>query len=177
MNKGGNMTEYIQMTHEVVGVNQALRLSAQERKPILLPIEVHQDSRGWSFVNMLQDFNEFGQFNFSHINQGAVKGWHKHKYQHDLWIVTRGDLKVGVIYENGAKNTYGEWYDKTWQAVIGEHNPSVLVIPPGLWHGCSAISGPVDLLYCVTKIFNRDAPDEKRKSYRAFTFNWDIEHG
>jgi dTDP-4-dehydrorhamnose 3,5-epimerase-like enzyme len=167
------------LEQEVIGINQGLLLSGKEQRPILMPIEIYQDSRGWSFMNILQDLKDFGQFNFSHINGGTVKAWHRHKHQHDLWIVTRGDLKVAVAREQKETVPFEPIGEEViiWSAVIGEHNPNLLIIPPGLWHGCSAISGPADLLYCVTKIYNRESPDEERQRHGAYVFDWGIEHG
>lgn len=145
-------------------------------QPILLPLKPYQDGRGWSLMNLFQGLGNFGQINFSHMHPSIIKAWHRHEHQTDLWVVVRGDLKIGIIREFMTE-------DKTidheiWSIVLGEHNPGAIVIPPGLWHGC-AVNTPysADLLYVMDRPYDPRNPDEQRRSYKHFgpLFNWGIE--
>lgn len=151
---------------------EALKFARNSATPVLLPIgHIHQDTRGWSFMNMLTDILEKeGQLNFSHIHPNVIKAWHRHLKQTDFWIVVQGDLKIGLARENSGTMSY-------WSVVLGEHKPGILVIPPGLWHGCAVTTPyPAGLLYYVDKAYDVKNPDEERKSYKYFEFNWGIDH-
>ena len=150
-------------------------------QPILLPLKPYQDDRGWSLMNLFQGLHSFGQINFSHMHPGVIKAWHRHNCQTDLWVVVRGDLKIGII-EQIEEHQEGEPPSidhKIWSIVLGEHNPGILVIPPGLWHGCAVLTpDPVDLLYVMDNRYNADEPDEQRRPYNHFgpLFSWEVEH-
>lgn len=99
------------------------------------------------------------QINYSILHPGVVKAWHRHKHQDDYFFVLHGMAQVGVYSdENGAEKHF-----------IGEHNPAVIHIRAGEWHGLTAVgSKPVGLLYLVTNTYNPTFPDEERSSFDTF---------
>lgn len=143
---------------------------ARERgEPALLPINLHSDDRGWSIMNQLQGvMDSQGQINISLQHPGVIKAWHRHKLQTDFWICVRGDLKVGVHRTED---------DKAWTAVIGEHRPALVIIPPSLWHGAATVgSEPASLLYYVTHAYNPKQPDEERRAFNIPPwFPWSVQ--
>jgi len=157
-------------------INESIEHAKRSKQPVLLKPQTYQDDRGWSFMNMLQGLKNFGQANFSHIHPGTIKAWHKHEKQTDLWVVIQGDLKVGIVHESKSTSQLDH---RAWATVIGEHNPSILIIPPELWHGCTVTSSsPAGLLYITDKAYNVSRPDERRYPYDHFGsfFKWEIEH-
>jgi len=150
-------------------ITEAIDKAKKHKSPWLLKIDTYQDDRGWSFMNIAQNFSNFGQMNFSHIHPGAIKAWHKHTYQTDLWFVVQGDLKIGIVYEGSDL--------KFWSTVIGEHKPGILIIPPNFWHGCVVnTSYPAGLVYLTDKTYNLTNPDEQRKPFDYFDFDWGIKN-
>lgn len=126
------------------------------------------DDRGYSFMDIFSESSMEGQINYSVVNPGVIKAWHRHKLQTDFWMVVRGDAKVGL---------YDEEKKEAKAIFIGEHNPQLITIPPGIWHGMTAIGDqPCGLLYYVTRKYDPQNPDEERASYDAFPFKWEIEH-
>jgi len=104
------------------------------------------------------------QINYSILHPGVVKAWHRHKHQDDYFFVLHGMAQVGVYSdENGAEKYF-----------IGEHNPAVIHIRAGEWHGLTAVgSKPVGLLYLVTNTYNPTFPDEERAPHDSFVGrNW-----
>lgn len=141
-----------------------------QREPVFVPAKHHADDRGWSIMNQLQGvLSPQGQINFSVQYPGVIKGWHRHQKQTDFWLCLLGHIKAGVWRENDSA---------TWSIVLGEKNPGLLVIPPGLWHGAATI-GPREagLLYYVTHPYDPQHPDEDRRPYDSVPgFSWDVQH-
>ncbi|MFA9478018.1 hypothetical protein ACERK3_06875 [Phycisphaerales bacterium AB-hyl4] len=148
----------------------AFELAQKEHEPIFVPANIFADDRGWSIMNQMQGVMQpGGQVNYSVMYPGVIKAWHRHHKQTDFWLCLDGMLKVGVHRE--ADGT-------SWQAVIGERRPGVLVIPPPLWHGGATV-GPksAGLLYYVTHQYDPAAPDEDRRAYDSIAdFPWTVEH-
>lgn len=140
------------------------------REPVLVPISIYADDRGWSIMNQLQGvMSAEGQINFSTQHPGIVKAWHRHARQADFWICLTGHVKVGVCRSEDRR---------LWATVIGERTPSVVVIPPGLWHGAATV-GPqsAGLLYYVTKGYDAADPDEERMPFDSVPgFAWHAEN-
>jgi len=99
------------------------------------------------------------QINYSVLYPGIVKAWHRHKYQDDYFCIIKGMAQVGVYTDENGPEKY----------FIGEHNPSVVHIRAGEWHGLTCIGNePCGLLYFVTNRYNHVRPDEERAG--AFEF-------
>jgi dTDP-4-dehydrorhamnose 3,5-epimerase-like enzyme len=126
------------------------------------------DARGWS-LNDIYSMTKHGaldkngpaefQINYSILHPGIFKAWHRHQNQDDYFCVLKGMAQVGVINKEGVAKKY----------FLGEHNPMVLHIQAGEWHGLTAIGNePCGLLYLVTKRYDPNSPDEERLPYTEF---------
>lgn len=162
----------IQSPREMVGCLQSASESAQAtHEPVLLRGAWFADERGWSLMNQLRGvLSPEGQINFSMQHPGVIKAWHRHAHQADFWICLTGHLKVGVYCESDRA---------AWQVTIGERAPSVVIIPPGLWHGAATVgTTPAGLLYYVTRAYDPSNPDEQRRPFDSVPgFSWDVRHG
>ncbi|MFA5779082.1 MAG: dTDP-4-dehydrorhamnose 3,5-epimerase family protein [Elusimicrobiota bacterium] len=124
----------------------------------------HTDERGYfrEIIRVTDDFFKegFGQWSVSQMYTGVVKAWHIHKKQIDWWYVSGGVLKVALYDTRKNSPTYKE----TIEILMGDNQPSqVLRIPPGVAHGCKCISGPANLFYVTSNIY--DPKDEGRIQY------------
>lgn len=153
------------------GARRGLELALELSEPVLCPVSLYADDRGWSIMNQLQGvLSVEGQINFSQQYPGVVKAWHRHRKQTDFWMCVAGHIKVGVWRE-------GEPW--AWMVVLGEKAPGVLVIPPGLWHGAATVGNvAAGLLYYVTESYDPANPDEQRRPYDSVAgFPWSVRHG
>lgn len=158
-------------------------------------MHTYSDDRGRSFMSVFDHLAELpGQVNASVMYPGAVKAWHRHALQEDHWVVLDGNLKIGLFNSDDIAHTATlrlagqapgldaesrlEIAPNSGRPVIlGEHRPGVLRIPAGLWHGGVAIGGrSALLLYYVTRKYDPKKPDEERKPWDAFSFDWATEH-
>ncbi len=99
------------------------------------------------------------QVNYSILHPGVIKAWHRHKNQDDYFCVVHGMAQVGVYSDEGGAEKF----------FIGEHNPGVVHIKAGEYHGLTAVgTKPVGLLYLVTNIYNPHLPDEERAPHDSF---------
>ena len=129
---------------------------------LLKPLKVIPDERGFLMEILRRDdpfFREFGQVYLTVVNPGTVKGWHYHKLQTDHFCVVKGMAKV-VLYDrregSPTKGQVNEFF-------LGDHNRSLLVIPPGVLHGMKGIStDPAYLVNTPTHPYNYEDPDEFR---------------
>jgi dTDP-4-dehydrorhamnose 3,5-epimerase len=138
---------------------RAARLIDGVRIKQLQPIP---DERGFLMEILRSDdnlFEAFGQVYMTVAYPGAVKGWHYHKVQTDFFTVVKGMMKI-VLYDSRPESpTRGE----VNEFFMGELNPLLIRIPPGVLHGMKAIgSEPGYVVNCPTEPYNRDEPDEYR---------------
>ena len=142
-------------------------------------LKVIPDERGRVMEILRSDdeiFRKFGQVYLSVAYPGVVKGWHYHKVQTDYFTIVKGMMKV-VLYDGRPESpTQGE----VNEFFIGELNPLLIVIPPGVLHGMKAIGGaPGYLVNCPTEPYRYDGPDEYRVDPHEsdVPYDWDAVDG
>jgi dTDP-4-dehydrorhamnose 3,5-epimerase len=128
---------------------------------VVKDLVTHPDERGFfrEIIRVTDPFFEegFGQLSHSLMHAGVAKAWHLHKVQIDWWYVPIGLLKVALHDTRPGSRTHRE----TMQLLMGDHHASrVLRIPPGVAHGCRALSEPTHLFYVTSRIY--DPADEGR---------------
>lgn len=143
---------------------------------VLKPLVTHTDQRGFfrEIIRVTDDFfaEGFGQWGHSLMHTGVAKAWHIHKIQIDWWYVASGLLKVALYDTRADSPTQGE----TMEILMGDHQEaSVLRVPPGVAHGCKALSEPVHLFYVTSKIY--DPNDEGRIPHDDPTIGYDWNRG
>ena len=136
-------------------------------------LETHCDERGF-FREIIRTTDEFfqegfGQWSHSLMHPGTAKAWHVHQKQTDWWYVGVGTLKVALYDTRPGSPTRGE----LMEFLMGDHQPArVVKIPPGVAHGCKAISGQAHLFYVTSHTY--DPADEGRIAHddAAIGYDW-----
>lgn len=100
---------------------------------------------------------EVKQVNYSEVEPGAIKAYHLHKRQTDVWYVPPSDKLLLVLHDcRSGSRTEGE----TMRFVLGDGNSRLVRIPPGVAHGCRNLGSSIArILYMVDLHFSTD-PDE-----------------
>lgn len=143
------------------------------------PLRVIADERGYLMEMMRADdpfFQKFGQSYVSVAYPGVVKGWHFHKVQTDHFVIVKGMMKV-VLYDqregSPTKGLINEFF-------MGEKNPILVTIPPGVVHGMKGIgTEPAMLVNVPTEMYQYDKPDEYRVDPHKndIPYDWDRKDG
>jgi len=134
------------------------------------------DERG-RLVEILRSDEEgfvgFGQVYMTTTYPGVVKAWHLHKAQDDNFCCLKGTVKL-VMYDarddSPTKGTINELF-------IGDHNPKLVRVPPGVYHGWKCVSEEEAIILNVpTEPYNHEAPDEYRAAWNTpdIPYSWDI---
>ncbi len=143
------------------------------------PLKVIADERGYVMEMLRCDdpfFQRFGQSYVSVAYPGVVKGWHYHKVQTDHFVIVKGMMKV-VLYDQRAdsptKGMINEFF-------MGERNPILITIPPGVVHGMKGVgTEPAMLVNVPTEPYRHDTPDEHRidPHKNDIPYKWDRNDG
>lgn len=149
-----------------------------EKVPIdgvsFLPLNYHKDETG-EFVELgrfdagvcsaIPGFN-IAQVSWSLLLPGAVKAFHIHFNQADLWYVAPQDrLLVGLLDTRKASPSA----EVTMRFILGGGMAQLLYMPAGVAHGAAnPWDKPVYMTYFTDRQFNPAAPDEYRLPYDLF---------
>lgn len=165
------------------GIGRDLPNGVRARKLIdgvrIKKLRLIPDERGYLIEMLRADddiFERFGQVYMSVAYPGVVKGWHYHKIQTDFFTIVGGMMKV-VLYDGRPDSpTHGEINE----FFMGELNPLLITIPPGVLHGMKAIgTAPGLLINCPTEPYDYDEPDEYRVDPHGseVPYDWDLKDG
>ena len=134
----------------------------------IINIYSHSDTRGYfrEIFKLNKDFKnlKIGQISHSLVNQGVVKGWHGHLYQHQWNYVISGSIKVALLDNRKKSKTYNE----IMEFIIDKENPIGYFFPPGILHGYVCLKGPMHIIYATSGTY--DLSDEIRKPIKNYNF-------
>lgn len=105
------------------------------------------------------------QVNRSKLLAGAIKAWHLHYNQEDVWYVAPDDhMMLGLwdVRENSPTK------DMKMRVPLGAGTSKLVYIPRGVAHGVVNISNKEgNIIYFVNQQFNVEDPDERRLPWDA----------
>lgn len=121
---------------------------------------------------------EVKQVNYSEVEPGAVKAFHMHHRQTDVWYVPPCDKLLLVLHDcRRGSPTEG----KTMRFVLGDGKDRLVRIPPGVAHGTANISQRIGrIIYMVDVQFSPTAGecDEGRLPWDFLGAEiWDVVKG
>ncbi len=100
-------------------------------KVIIKTLARYDDDRGWLAEIFRNDETEFNPAMgyVSLTNPGVVRGPHEHHAQSDCFIfVGPGEFELHL------------WDRREGSKTLGEHHPSLVIVPPGVVHGYKCVS-------------------------------------
>jgi dTDP-4-dehydrorhamnose 3,5-epimerase len=139
-------------------------------------LKVIPDERGHLMECLRSDddlFIKFGQMYMTTTLPGVVKGWHLHRAQWDNVVCVKGMIKLVLHDQRGGSPTHGQ----TDEFFMGEHQPLLVRVPPGVWHGWKCVS--VEEAYVVnapTEVYVYDAPDQDElpQDDSSIPYDWGV---
>lgn len=137
-------------------------------------LKIHADDRGYLFEGLRSDDaifdGKFGQSLVSVLYPGVVKAWHKHEKQTDYTLCALGDVKYCVAEElEGGKAKVETFF-------LGERSLNLIKVPPGLWHGYTALGNQRAILFHIMDV-TFDSEDTQSKDYLTFGDVWTVKNG
>ena len=121
---------------------------------------------------------EVKQLNYSEVEPGAVKAYHMHHRQTDVWYVPPHDKLLLVLHDcRDGSATEGQ----TMRFVLGDGKNRLVRIPPGIAHGTKNLAAAVGrIIYMVDVVFSTEpgACDEGRLPWDFLGAEvWDVVKG
>lgn len=139
-----------------------------------VPLVPHVDDRGYliEIIRAVDEhFTKFGQvYIVGNFAKGVIRAFHKHKILWDWFFISHGAAKFVLKDDRPDSPTYGEM--NTF--VISSRNPSLLVVPPGVYHGWMSLEDDTQLISIASEVYNRENPDEVRIPPDSFGDVWTI---
>ncbi len=107
------------------------------------------------------------QINFSTLEPGAIKAFHVHRRQTDVWFVPPSDRVLVILADVRAGSpTEGARMRMT----LGDGDSRLVKIPPGVAHGCRNIgTGPARIIYLTDLHFSPEPGETDEGRLR-----WDL---
>jgi dTDP-4-dehydrorhamnose 3,5-epimerase len=100
---------------------------------------------------------EVKQINYSELEPGAIKAFHLHRRQTDVWFVPPGDKMLLVLLDVRAESST---QDVRRRIVLGDGTSRLVRIPPGVAHGVKNLAAARGrIIYFVDTHF-APAPDQ-----------------
>jgi len=125
-------------------------------------LKVIPDERGRLMEILRSDddlFVQFGQAYMTTTYPSVVKAWHMHKKQTDNVVCIQGMIKL-ALYDPRENSPTSKQIN---QFYIGVHNPLLVQIPQGIYHGWMCVSEQEAIIVNLpTEVYNYDQPDEHR---------------
>jgi dTDP-4-dehydrorhamnose 3,5-epimerase len=134
----------------------------------LIRLDVFEDDRGFLY-EVVHDSDHF----VPHIGQvyvvgdpsrGAIRAFHKHAELHDWFCLVSGSAKFAFVDDRPESATYRG----TDVVVTSARRPTLIVVPPGVFHGWVALEDNTLLLSVASHVYDRLEPDEVRVPPQAF---------
>jgi dTDP-4-dehydrorhamnose 3,5-epimerase len=140
----------------------------------LVPLVAHVDDRGY-LIEILRStdshFTKFGQvYVVGNPARGTIRAFHKHEQLWDWFFIARGSAKFVLRDDRPDSSTYEELAT----FVVGDRNPSLLVVPPGVYHGWMSLQDDTLLISTGSEVYNRQQPDEVRVPPDSFGVDWQV---
>jgi len=139
------------------------------------PLRVIPDDRGRLMEALRCDdpeFDNFGQVYITTTYPGIVKAWHCHEKQADNVVCIAGMIKL-ALWDGRKESSTRRVLE---EHVLGIHQPALVHIPPGVWHGWKALgTEEAVILNIPNKPYNHSNPDEIRRPWNdaEIGFEWE----
>lgn len=138
---------------------------------IIRPLRRFEDSRGWLAEFFRQDeldptvYPVMGYLSLTH--PGVTRGPHEHRKQTDFFVFFHGQLRLYLWDTRPNSPTYG--YRQVVD--VGEVNPVIVLVPPGVVHAYrNTGTEPALLINCPNQLYagwgRKEAVDEIRHENR-----------
>ena len=145
-----------------------------------IPLVIHVDDRGYLIEIIRRSeprtdpwsvCHKFGQvYLVGNFARGVIRAFHKHEKLWDFFFISHGAAKFVLVDDRKDSPTYQVM--NTF--ILSEKNPSLLVVPPGVYHGWMSLEDDTQLISIASELYNRENPDEVRIPPDSFGDVWTV---
>lgn len=137
------------------------------------PVQQFIDDRG--FLSQIlpegdESFEIRRVYSTGNFSKGTVRGYHKHKREKKGFFVTSGAAKFVAVDDRRDSQTYKE----IDTFVMSTLNPTVLIIPTGVYTGWMSLEDNTVILGISSEVFDKDNPDDERLDPGTFGNVWEV---
>jgi dTDP-4-dehydrorhamnose 3,5-epimerase len=145
----------------------------------LIPLAVHMDDRGYliEIARHIDDkephgiVHQFGQvYLVGDMSSGTVRAFHKHHELWDWFFISHGSAKFVLVDDREDSPTR----DEMMTIVSSERKPTLIVVPPGVYHGWMSLEDDTQMVSIASHAYNRENPDEERIPPDSFGDVWKV---
>lgn len=116
-------------------------------------------------------FTKFGQvYLVGNFARGTVRAFHKHSELWDWFFISHGAAKFFLVDDREESPTYKEQN----VFIVSSRNPSLIVVPPGVYHGWMSLEDDTQMISTASEVYRRGNPDEVRIPPDSFGDVWTI---
>lgn len=141
---------------------------------VQIELKARVDDRGYliEIVRATDEhFTKFGQvYLVGNFGQGTIRAFHKHEVLWDWFFISHGAAKFVLKDDRKDSSTY----ENMDTHVISSRNSSLLVVPPGVYHGWVSLEDNTQLISTASEVYNREKPDEVRIPPDSFGDVWTV---
>lgn len=137
------------------------------------PVKSFIDDRGF----LTQILPEGGQsfeikriYSTGNFSKGTIRGFHKHKKEKKAFFVSSGSAKFVLVDDRKDSSTY----KKIDTFILSNLNPSVLIVPTGIYSGWMSLEDNTVVLGISSEHFDKENPDDERIEPKAFGDVWKV---
>ena len=139
-----------------------------------IDLVAHVDDRGY-LIEIIRAtdpyFTKFGQvYLVGNFAKGTIRAFHKHKVLWDWFFISHGSAKFVLVDDREDSPSYKEM--NTF--VVCSRNPSLIVVPPGVYHGWMSLEDDTQMISTASEVYNRENPDEVRIPPDSFGDVWTV---
>jgi dTDP-4-dehydrorhamnose 3,5-epimerase len=102
--------------------------------------------------------------------RGTIRAYHKRAELWDWFCIVRRSAKFVLRDDREDCPNYGEMQT----VVASERNPTLIVVPPGSYHGWMSLEVHIQLLSIASRTYNHEKSDEVRISPNSFGDVWTV---
>lgn len=145
----------------------------------LISLTAHVDDRGY-LIEIARIggasgphavIKKFGQvYLVGNPGRGTIRAFHKHEFLWDYFFISHGSAKFVLVDDREDSPTYKEMNI----FVISDRKPSLLVVPPGVYHGWMSLEDDTQMISTASEVYNPEKPDEVRIPPDSFGDIWAV---
>ena len=114
---------------------------------------------------------KFGQvYLVGDTTKNIIRAYHKHDILWDYFFISHGSAKFILVDDRAESPTYRHINI----FISSQRNPSVLIVPPGVYHGWMSLEDDTQLISTASEVYNREKPDEVRIPPDSFGNVWEV---